>query len=320
MPLTGSTASFSDSLYRTRTEALRFLPLSDKDIARLAPILNNTLSRSCDFTVGGVFIWNDYFGYTAAVDADGTLYISGLTDDASQSRAFYMPLGSPLNSESINRVRAHCRAQGMEAIFSVVPEEYLPMFQALNPKSVTEQTDRADYIYRIADLAHLTGKAYNKKRNHVNRFTADNPDWKLLPLDADTLPMAIEYFEHLEIFSQKANMAMAEYDRRRTLDILRQYSTYGFEGAILMASPTRVAGFTAAEISGDTLIIHIEKPDHNIAGAGETINKAFAEMMMNRHPELEYVNREDDAGDPGLRYAKESYHPAFLLRKYKVVF
>ena len=67
-------------------------------------------------------------------------------------------------------------------------------------------------------------------------------------------------------------------------------------------------------------MIHIEKMNHEVAGAGETINKLFAAEMLHRHPGLRYINREDDAGDPGLRYAKESYHPLRLLRKFNVRF
>ena len=50
------------------------------------------------------------------------------------------------------------------------------------------------------------------------------------------------------------------------------------------------------------------------------INKVFAEEMMRKHPEIEYINREDDSGDEGLRKAKQSYHPIEVLTKYNVIF
>ena len=112
---------------------------------------------------------------------------------------------------------------------------------------------------------------------------------------------------------------MAEFEREQCMTVLRNFANYPFEGAVLRDGNGDIVAFTAGETVGDTLILHIEKMRHDISGAGEAINKLFAERMLSAHPEIVYINREDDSGDPGLRYAKESYHPEFKLRKYNVL-
>ncbi|MFQ9935761.1 MAG: phosphatidylglycerol lysyltransferase domain-containing protein [Phascolarctobacterium faecium] len=46
------------------------------------------------------------------------------------------------------------------------------------------------------------------------------------------------------------------------------------------------------------------------------INKEFAEHAWG----MFYLNREEDMGYEGLRTAKESYHPEFMIKKYSSVF
>ena len=301
-----------------RPRCLRFTPVASDDIATLTPMLARSASRSCDFTAGGIFMWVGYFGYEKAVYAN-TLFIRGLSEDSGRRPSFSLPVGALPLAECVELVRDYCRATGAEPLFSAVPEDRLEELTSLGAASVEELTDWADYVYRAEDLANLTGKAYNKKRNHVNRFVADNPGWSLVPLNAETLPDVIEFFENLDIESEKADPAMAEFEREQCLDVLRNYESYPFEGAALRDGNGRIVAFTAGEIVGDTLVLHIEKMDHHVAGAGEAINKFFAARMLAEHPELVYINREDDSGDPGLRYAKESYHPAFKLKKYNVL-
>lgn len=145
----------------------------------------------------------------------------------------------------------------------------------------------------------------------------DNPEWVLEPLKGKALDDAREFFAGMDSGSYSL---MAEYERKQCANILRHYSLYPFEGAVLRGNGGKVVAFTVAEIIGDTLIVHIEKMNHDVSGAGESINKLFAAEMLMRYPDLKYINREDDAGDPGLRKAKQSYHPATMLRKFNVTF
>ena len=61
-------------------------------------------------------------------------------------------------------------------------------------------------------------------------------------------------------------------------------------------------------------VIHIEKANTDYDGSYAMINQQFAEHCWS---EYTYINREEDMGLPGLRKAKESYHPHKMIVKYQ---
>ena len=73
-----------------------------------------------------------------------------------------------------------------------------------------------------------------------------------------------------------------------------------------------VAFAVGEQINEDTLVVHIEKAFSEVPGAYAIINQQF---LVHEADGLKYVNREDDVGEPGLRKAKLSYHPEFLVEK-----
>ena len=59
-------------------------------------------------------------------------------------------------------------------------------------------------------------------------------------------------------------------------------------------------------------MVHFEKAFSDINGSYAIINQQTVEKQAS---DFLYINREDDAGDEGLRKAKLSYQPALLLEK-----
>ena len=73
----------------------------------------------------------------------------------------------------------------------------------------------------------------------------------------------------------------------------------------------------SVKINDDTAVLHVEKANPDIRGIYAAINKEFAEHAWG---DVVYLNREEDMGHEGLRTAKESYHPEFMIKKYSSVF
>ncbi len=64
-----------------------------------------------------------------------------------------------------------------------------------------------------------------------------------------------------------------------------------------------------------TAVIHIEKANPEIGGFYTLMNQQFCEHAWK---EVEFINREQDLGEDGLRMAKLSYHPERLEEKFRI--
>ena len=295
---------------------LQFKELKYGSIKEILPYLSKSGSISCDFTIGGIYMWIDYFNYHYCI-YNNTLFLKGFMEDDTTKVAFSLPMGDLSIAESVDLLREYCQCSGNVLEFSAVPEERIDEFRELGPKSISELTHWADYIYDASAMATFAGKKLSKKRNHVNKFMSVFPQAVTMPITSDNIDAVKRCFQ--EICDVPADSSMAEYERRQVWHVLDNLQYYGFESLCLMVGE-EVAAFTLGEVINDTLQDHIEKALRRFDGCGETVFRDFVAATLSKYPNLKYVNREDDAGDEGLRKSKLSYHPVKLLNKYNVIF
>ncbi|MDE6581926.1 MAG: phosphatidylglycerol lysyltransferase domain-containing protein [Duncaniella sp.] len=295
---------------------LRFRKITVADVDKIYDILSRyATAGTCDYTVGGIMMWVDYFNYSFAIVYD-TLFIKGVSEEDAALTAFSVPVGAMDLRDSVELLRDYCAANRIKLRFSAVPESMLQPLAEAGCSVAEPLADWSDYVYDIDSLATYSGKKYSKKRNHVNRFITDNPEWSVAPLTAENLPAVRDFLVRRHLSADKQESAA--YEQRQVMRVLDEYQSYPYEGLVLSVPGRGIVGFGIGEVIGDTVFEHIEKMDHDVAGAGEMMCREFAAMIRERHPEVKYVNREEDAGDPGLRYAKEQLHPVKMLAKYDV--
>lgn len=290
---------------------MKFKPLTLKEIEIVRPFLERLSTRTCDFSVGGMFMWRDFFHTEFALE-DGVFY-SRLHGEGQE--VYY---NLPVSRDPEGALRALVDREGADGRpvrFCTVPEDGLPLFDWLGRTvSAAEEPDFFDYLYRAEDLAGLRGKKYSGQRNQISQFKRSVSAWEFRPMGREEIGRAAAFFEERYLSSAGGGPYERE-ENAKVLEVLERFDEYGMEGGLLSADGA-VAGFSLHEIIGDTMYTHVEKADRRVKGAYQMlVSQAAAAFAEGR---VLYINREEDMGDEGLRRSKQSYHPLKLLKKYTV--
>ena len=266
--------------------------------------------RGCEYSFVNLYLW----GRQTAAVLDGYLILFSHFNGHS---VYPFPVGQGDIRPVLDAVIEDSRQRGIPCRFTSLNQGDMELLEAFYPGKFRFRCDRSDfdYVYHIDDLADLKGRKFQQKRNHVNRFEAAYPDWRVEELNDATMDDAkqlIDHWFHVKEEAPELDLGLEKLAIRRAFEYFRQLE---LEGMILYVGGEPVAVTMGSCLAEDTFDVHFEKAREDIQGAYGAINRAFARHLREKYPALRYLNREDDLGLPGLRKAKLSYNPAFLVEK-----
>ena len=267
--------------------------------------------RSCDFTVGVVLMWKDFYSIEYTVE-DNTLFLKYTSP--SGDIVFPFPQGeSPI--EGLDKIYKYCTENNLPPIFCFVTENDLEIIKKHFGK-VKAKDERmwADYLYDAQSIIELQGKKYRGQRNHINKFLRHYTDYSFEQITKDTKHQAREFFDEISENFDKAS-PYAQEDQKKVREVIKNCKDYSMFGAMLKVN-NKVIGISYGEILNDTLFIHIERANTEYFGAYQMLVNMFAKTFVDEN--VKYINREDDSGDEGLRKSKLSYNPIQLIKKYNI--
>lgn len=171
--------------------------------------------------------------------------------------------------------------------------------------------DDSDYIYSSTDLKYLTGKTYHSKRNFVNRFIKEY-DYEVVKYDPSDLDGLMELYDKWNTVSSHETMS---YERNSIMFALSNAKELDLKITVLK-SKGRYVAFSVSSIENNGVAHTLyEKADISFVGAYQAINYFTANEYF---PDDIIVNRQEDMGIEGLRKAKLSYAPIYLLNKWSI--
>ena len=285
-----------------------FKPVRAEDKETINKYLKHVRSRSCDMSFAAIYLWRGFYNLEYAECEDMIVFRSN-----EEETSFSLPLGAGDPKKALDRVLEYCREEGIPPVFHSISREMEQYLNEQYPGQFRVEFDRdiADYIYETQALIELKGRKYHGKKNHINKFSKMY-DWSY---EAITPENTQECLDMLKKWKAQ-NFATEDLEKHAEICVseasLREREFLGRTGGLLRVDSQVVAFTVGEQIHPDTFCVHIEKAFADIQGAYSMINQQF---LIHEAADCKYVNREDDVGDPGLRKAKLSYHPAFLEEK-----
>lgn len=294
------------------------IEMTDKDILNMFFKESQNQNSECTFT--NLYMWRRCFA-VRWVTVEGHLIVE---PNAFESSWVLPPYGYQYNDISykhaIEILISYYHEREKPFVIRGVTEKEKERIEKLFPDEFdfVEERDIADYIYDAEDLRALRGRKYSKKRNHLNAFLKEYPDYVFEPVTTEVVPEALDFLERWYGQRNKAGEIFDSMlcEREAIYDALTHLNQLDFVGGLIRINGKIVALTFGEKLRDDTVVIHIEKAYPDYRGLYAIINKEYLNRFW---PKIEYVNREEDMGNEGLRQAKMSYYPAYLLNKYKAV-
>lgn len=275
----------------------------------ITKLLRATGKESYEYCFGNLFCWGSAYGSKITRYKD-FLVSADFIDEPS----YAFPMGSGNLKEVVEAIRNDASERGVTlSFFGLTQDDKRKLRELYDGEFVfSEDRDYFDYIYRQSDLANLEGKKYHGKRNHISAFEKDG-NWEYEEITEGNIQECIEMNKAwLSVNTDKDAVDMSREQTALAL-AFSYYRELQFKGALLRKNGQTVAFTMGEEINEGLFCTHFEKAFSSVRGAYPMINREFARRTLSGY---EFINREEDAGDEGLRKAKLSYRPSKLLVKY----
>lgn len=273
--------------------------------------LQSAGERGCEYSLVNLYLWGrQQFAFVH----DNLVCFSQFN----RKSVYLFPVGPGDKKPVLEEVIADAKGRGIPCRLTGLTHDDCALLERLFPGKFRYHFDRDsfDYIYDIHDLADLKGRKFQRKRNHLNRFRENNPDYILEPITEKNIRQVQELADRWYQMRLEEN-PHADYHMERAAlkKALTERNALGMEGLILRNGEQLLAMTMGSPLNETTFDIHFEKALDIADGAYAAINNGFAKYLREKYPQLLWLDREEDMGLEGLRKAKLSYNPHHMVEK-----
>jgi len=291
---------------------LQFQPFDIKDQSLISSFTQKFDCQLLNYSFAVLFLYRDvcHFQYTIS---DPFLLVKASNN---QEDYFMFPLGTGNLPAVLDKIATETLCSGKSVRFYQFCNDTAPIllqwaeeFCQKNNTQFRISPVRADfeYIYLSKKLALLEGQFLKPKRNQINHFTKNNL-WRWEYISQENMDK-VQHFNALWDADRDDDSTLSK-ENVALKDAFTYFFELNLQGILLQVEDKIVAFSIGFPLNEETFLVLFEKADRNCKGAYTMINKLFANEISKKYT---YINRAEDANVEGLRKAKLSYQPEYLI-------
>ncbi len=284
---------------------LKLEPLTTAQIPLLREFLSRYPRQSCDYNICNLLSWGKIY------NNQYTLWEGHLVLVNPQYSYLLYPVGPGLGADKTRELFDLYREDAPEAKLLIIPENWQESCPGLDRHfEISDDRDWYDYVYATEKMVNLRGKKLTKKKNLISQFRRAYPNYHVLPISK-------EKHEVIERFTEKwrrerhVEGSYLDTEMKAIQNTLEMWDELPVEG-IIVCLDQRIAAYSIfSPQTHDMVTVHFEKFDPDKKGSAQLIYWETARYLQSRY---KWINREQDIGLEGLRQAKTSYAPDFMVK------
>jgi hypothetical protein len=279
-------------------------PIFDKYYKNYPPVHS-------DYVFTTLVSWIDYAKFCYII-INNNLIVASKINNKIQIKP---PIGDK-NKNIFDEVLKLAKQQESEYPFGVIDKNTKNWLENNYPNlELIPTRDYFDYVYNSTDLAELAGSNYSKIRNRLNKFKKNN-EYSVESITEDNMKDIREFLKRWCLWKDCDKDPLLENEKKAILYSMENFFDLKLSGLSMIVNGDIEAISVFEKMSNDTAIVHYEKGSPDYDGIYKAINQETAKILQK---DFKYINRESDMGVSGLRKAKLSYKPVFMIEVYTAI-
>ncbi len=291
-----------------------FSPVDPEHGGALVAFLKRYPQPLTGYTFAALAAWNQFFHYSVSFAEPETLLISYF-HDADPHPGLLQPVGRFSSGLGRKLLRAAADLDYPLKIIGVSDRFLKDHADFASSFTVVEDRALSNYLYSAAALASLSGRKYSKKRNLISQ-AKNLYAWSCRTLTSSLAGSCFEVLDSILKEERPVVEGMLARELAALQCTLRHFDELEQQGLLLFVDERPVAFSIYEPINPTTVAIHFERALRSYKGLYQVINWETAKIVAAQG--FEFINREEDLGDAGLRDAKMSYYPVEIIPAYEM--